>query len=239
MSATSSTTSISARDRARRITSYLDAAVERGSFIVGEQVRRLEAHAGELTGREAVCVSSPAVGLLLLLRTRFTGAVPVLATPATPAGRAIVDGERRLVQRASRLWADAPAGTVLVGELGEQTADPVSASPGSDVAGVVRLLDMRRLDASLRQSWAADRIAAADALVLHASHDYSFAAGDTGIVACDPETARRLRVLRNHGRDGLGTYLHAEVGFNNRMDEVQAGMLLDRLTDGSPSGDAR
>lgn len=239
MSATSSTTSMGARDRARRIVSYLDAAVGRESFIVGEQVRRLEAHVGELTGRDAVCVSSPAVGLLLLLRTRFPGAMPVLATPATPAGRAIVDGERRLVQQASQLWADAPAGTVVVGELGDRTVDPGSASIGSGTAGVVRLLDIRHLDASIRQGWAADRIAAADALILHCSHDYSFTAGDVGIVACAPETARRLRVLRNHGRDGLGTYLHAEVGFNNRMDEVQAELLLDRLLSGSPTRDAR
>lgn len=225
MSATSSTTSTGARDRARRIVAVLDAAVGRDSFIVGEQVRRLEARVGELTGRDAVAVSGPAVGLLLLVRTAFPGAEPVLAAPAGAAARAVVDAERRLVQRASRLWAgDPPAGPVTVAELGDAGTDPAAGA-----APVVRLVDLRDLAAGGPPGWAAARIAAADALVLHAPADWAAAAGDVGVVACAPDTARTLRVLRNHGRSGLGTYLHAAVGFNNRADEVQAALLLDLL----------
>ena len=95
--------------------------------------------------------------------------------------------------------------------------------PGA--AGTVELLDVRQLDLL-----DGDERGAADAVVIHGPHDYAYGAGDFGVVVCAEPVAERLRVLRNHGRDGLGTYLHAEVGFNNRMDEAQAGLLLDRLT---------
>jgi hypothetical protein len=98
----------------------------------------------------------------------------------------------------------------------------------SGAAGIVELIDVRHL--ALLEG---GERSVSDALVIHGPHDYSYGAGDFGIVVCAKAVAERLRVLRNHGRGGLGTYLHAEVGFNNRMDEAQAGLLLDRLTGGA------
>ncbi len=52
--------------------------------------------------------------------------------------------------------------------------------------------------------------------------------GDAGMtVTNDPALAHRLRRLRTHG--GLRAYEHEEVGFNSRIDALQAVVLLAKL----------
>lgn len=49
--------------------------------------------------------------------------------------------------------------------------------------------------------------------------------GDGGMVLLqDPRAAADIRQLRNHG--SKGSYKHEKVGFNSRLDEMQAGILL-------------
>ena len=49
--------------------------------------------------------------------------------------------------------------------------------------------------------------------------------GDGGMVLLqDPLVAADIRQLRNHG--SKGAYKHEKVGFNSRLDEIQAGILL-------------
>jgi len=49
--------------------------------------------------------------------------------------------------------------------------------------------------------------------------------GDGGMVLLkDPLAAADIRQLRNHG--SKGSYKHEKVGFNSRLDEIQAGILL-------------
>ena len=47
------------------------------------------------------------------------------------------------------------------------------------------------------------------------------------VVTQDEELANRLRRLRVHG--GLKTYFHDEVGYNSRLDALQAVVLLAKL----------
>jgi UDP-2-acetamido-2-deoxy-ribo-hexuluronate aminotransferase len=52
--------------------------------------------------------------------------------------------------------------------------------------------------------------------------------GDGGmIVINESRMADRIRELRNHGSSG--SYRHTRVGFNSRLDEIQAGILLVKL----------
>jgi dTDP-4-amino-4,6-dideoxygalactose transaminase len=52
--------------------------------------------------------------------------------------------------------------------------------------------------------------------------------GDGGAIACnDTALAAQLRRLRNHGR--LDRYRHSEIGFNSRLDEIQAAILRVKL----------
>jgi dTDP-4-amino-4,6-dideoxygalactose transaminase len=52
--------------------------------------------------------------------------------------------------------------------------------------------------------------------------------GDGGmIVLKDPSIAGTIRKLRNHG--SKESYIHEKIGFNSRLDEIQAGILLVKL----------
>jgi UDP-2-acetamido-2-deoxy-ribo-hexuluronate aminotransferase len=52
--------------------------------------------------------------------------------------------------------------------------------------------------------------------------------GDGGMITVKSETlADSIRGLRNHG--SKGSYVHESVGFNSRLDEIQAGILLVKL----------
>jgi UDP-2-acetamido-2-deoxy-ribo-hexuluronate aminotransferase len=52
--------------------------------------------------------------------------------------------------------------------------------------------------------------------------------GDGGMVLLnDHAVAEDVRMLRNHG--SRGSYRHESVGFNSRLDEIQAGVLLVKL----------
>ncbi len=49
--------------------------------------------------------------------------------------------------------------------------------------------------------------------------------GDGGmIILNNPKVAETIRELRNHG--SKGSYRHKRVGYNSRLDEIQAGVLL-------------
>ena len=53
--------------------------------------------------------------------------------------------------------------------------------------------------------------------------------GDAGAVTTgDDETAEKIRVLRDHGR--TEKYVHEKVGFNERLDALQAAVLKVKLT---------
>lgn len=52
--------------------------------------------------------------------------------------------------------------------------------------------------------------------------------GDGGLITTDnDEMERQIRLLRNHGSSG--GYIHHYVGFNSRLDELQAAVLLVKL----------
>jgi dTDP-4-amino-4,6-dideoxygalactose transaminase len=54
--------------------------------------------------------------------------------------------------------------------------------------------------------------------------------GEGGVVVTDDaELATAVRMLRNHGQDGVHRFLHHRIGYNSRFDEVMAAVQLQRL----------
>ncbi|MER5262536.1 DegT/DnrJ/EryC1/StrS family aminotransferase [Actinosynnema sp. NPDC002837] len=54
--------------------------------------------------------------------------------------------------------------------------------------------------------------------------------GEGGMVVTgDPALAREVRMLRNHGQDGVHRFVHHRIGYNSRFDEVMAAFQLRRL----------
>ena len=52
--------------------------------------------------------------------------------------------------------------------------------------------------------------------------------GESGIITTsDPETAKRCRMIRDHGQ--AAKYYHDIIGFNGRLDEIQAAVLMVHL----------
>jgi dTDP-4-amino-4,6-dideoxygalactose transaminase len=49
------------------------------------------------------------------------------------------------------------------------------------------------------------------------------------VLTDDAELARQVRMLRNHGQDGVHRFLHHTVGYNSRFDELMALFQLERL----------
>jgi dTDP-4-amino-4,6-dideoxygalactose transaminase len=52
--------------------------------------------------------------------------------------------------------------------------------------------------------------------------------GDAGAVVCDNDFAEHIRSLRNHGQ-GSEKFIANSVGWNSRMDSIQADILLQKL----------
>ncbi|KAF0159245.1 MAG: degT [Syntrophaceae bacterium] len=62
--------------------------------------------------------------------------------------------------------------------------------------------------------------------------------GDGGIVIMhDEEIASKIKMLRNHG--SAVRYYHSEVGYNSRLDEIQAAILRVKLPQIDAANDAR
>ncbi|NLD81439.1 MAG: DegT/DnrJ/EryC1/StrS family aminotransferase [Smithella sp.] len=62
--------------------------------------------------------------------------------------------------------------------------------------------------------------------------------GDGGMVVTrDEQIASKIKMLRNHG--SAVRYYHSEVGYNSRLDEIQAAILRVKLPEIDASNDAR
>ncbi|WP_051116650.1 DegT/DnrJ/EryC1/StrS family aminotransferase [Amycolatopsis nigrescens] len=58
------------------------------------------------------------------------------------------------------------------------------------------------------------------------------------VVTGDPALGEAVRLLRNHGQDGVHRFVHHRIGYNSRFDEIQAAFQLRRYA-GFPARLAR
>src|SRR5215207_1810437 len=227
----------------------LDAAVAgvvgSGGFILGPEVAAFEAAFAEFCGvRRAVGVASGTAAIHLALTALGVGAGDEVATVAhtfTASAEAVahagarprfvdVDEATGAVEGTAAvlpvhlygLPVDMPAILAVAGEAGVPVVEDAAQAHGATLTTA---------DGRVRRAGGAGRLAA-----------FSFypgknlgAFGDAGAVTTDDdELADRVARLRDHGRSSK--YEHAEVGWGERLDALQAAVLrvkLERLEAGN------
>jgi len=225
----------------------IDAAIarvlERGWFVLGEEVRAFEAAfakflgiahvVGCANGTEAIALALQAAGLSpgdeVLLPANTCG--PTLAGVRLAGGRprlADVEPETLTLDAANAEKACTPATKFLL---------PVHLYGGlADVGGLTALASARRLTVvedcaqshgALWNGRSAGSFGAAAAFSFYPSKNLG-AYGDGGAVATnDAGTADRLRQLRQYGWSRRDFAEHE--GWNSRLDELQAAILSAKL----------
>ncbi len=219
------------------------AQLRRGDFILGEAVGRLEETFAEYLGAAAcVGVNSGTDALLIALEALGVGpGDEVITTPFTFAATAEVivrlgarpvfvdidpedfnlDPEKVEAAITKRTKAIVP-----VHLFGQPAAMPqlleIAANHGLVVVEDCAQAAGASLDGRKCGAWGD-----AGCFSFFPSKNLS-GFGDGGMIACaDPEVAARMRALRNHGQ--FARYRYEMVGYNSRLDALQAAMLLVRL----------
>ncbi|HEX8337646.1 MAG TPA: DegT/DnrJ/EryC1/StrS family aminotransferase [Pyrinomonadaceae bacterium] len=223
-------------------------------FILGEDVRLLEAELARYTGAgHAVGCGSGSDALLLALLALDVGAgAEVVTTPFTffATAGAVVRARARPVfaDIEPRTYNIDPARVEEV--LTERTRAVIPVHLYGQCAGMDEILRVCKGRGVRVIEDAAQAIGGVDAAGRSAGSAgdagcFSFyptknlgAAGEAGLVTTnDAGLAERLRRLRVHG--GATEYHHDEVGFNSRLDSLQAAVLRVKLPHLDAWSDAR
>jgi dTDP-4-amino-4,6-dideoxygalactose transaminase len=214
-----------------------------GKFILGERNQAIEqAFAGYCGAAHAVTVSTGTAALqLALLAAGIEPGDEVITTPATfvatIAAIQYVQAVPRLVDVDPVTWNLDPA--ALEAAITPRTRAIVPVHLHGRLANMAAILEIAR---------ARGLVVIEDACQAHGAEAdgrragtfgdlgcFSFypgknlgACGEGGAVVTDrADLAERLRLLRDWGQPRK--YLHAEKGFNARLDEIQAAMLSVKL----------
>jgi dTDP-4-amino-4,6-dideoxygalactose transaminase len=219
--------------------------VDAQKFILGEQVEELEQRIADLSGtRFAVGCASGTDALLLALRALDIGrGDEVITAPFTffaTAGAIHNVGAKPVFadiepdtfnispQAAAAALTPATRAVIPVDLFGQMAAiDAIAAALPQlpIIEDAAQAIGARR---RIGDSWVrAGEKATIGTLSFFPSKNLG-GYGDGGmVVAQDEQLAVRLRRLRVHG--GLRMYHHEEVGYNSRLDALQAAVLLAKL----------
>jgi dTDP-4-amino-4,6-dideoxygalactose transaminase len=225
----------------------LNAAVARvfdsQQFILGEDVRRLEEEVAGYTGTgHAVGCASGSDALLLALLALGVGAGDeVVTTPHTffaTAGSIARTGARPVfVDIEPRTYNIDPARVeaaitertraVLPVHLYGQCAEMDEILAVAERHGLPVVEDAAQAIGAEDRGRRAGSMGAAGCFSFYPTKNLG-AAGEAGIVTTDDaDLAARMRRLRAHG--GATEYQHEELGFNSRLDTLQAAVLRVKL----------
>jgi dTDP-4-amino-4,6-dideoxygalactose transaminase len=213
-------------------------------FILGERTAAFEeALSGTLDGAEVVACSSGTSGLGLILTAMGVGPGDEVVVPAygcAPLGNTVAN------LGATPVFADIDPVTMVVDPaeveraIGPRTKAVMPAHMFSVMADMPRMRQIARRhgvrlveDSAVAQGGMLDGRPAGtwgEAGVFSFVQVKTFGtAGEGGaVVTHDPELARVVRALRNHGQEGP-RFVHQRVGLNSRFDELQAAFQLHRL----------
>lgn len=233
----------------RRLRDGIEAAVrtvlDSNAFVLGEHVQRFEENAaGYLGVRHAIGVGSGTDALLLALRAAGIGPGDEVVVPAFTFFGTV---EAVLHAGARPVFADIDPRTMQLGPAQFERVITPRTRAVIPVHLFGRLAPVRQIGeiaaahgiAVIEDAAQAFGARSADGCVggIGLAAAFSFhptkplgALGDGGMVTThDDDIARRVRELRDHG--AAQRYVHTAVGYNSRLDSVQAAVLAVKLHD--------
>ena len=215
----------------------------RASFILGEEVEAFEEAFARFSGvKHCVAVANGTDALELVLRAAGVGpgdevvlpansfiatALAVARAGATPVLVdcdpvfhliAVEEVARKLTPRTKAILA-----VHLYGQVAPMEELATLAGP----AGILLLEDAAQAHGATRHGRAAGGLGLAAGTSFYPAKNLG-AYGDGGAVLTDSDAvARKVRALRNYGSEAK--YHHPELGFNSRLDTLQAVVLSVKL----------
>ncbi|WP_406151752.1 DegT/DnrJ/EryC1/StrS family aminotransferase [Streptomyces sp. NBC_01012] len=231
----------------------LERVFDNGKFSHGAQVSEWEEALSAYTGaRFAIGVNSGTDALILLLRACGLRPgdevlVPAYSFFATASSVVLAGGTPRFVDIDPVTYAMDPRALaaaitpacrfVMPAHLFHRTADMAAIGAVAEAHGLTVVEDSAEAIGMRREGRHAGLYGAGGVLSFFPSKTLG-ALGDAGAVLTDdPELARAVGALRHHGRSGptLDDFPAIStgsswVGTNSKMDDVQAAVLLARLT---------
>ena len=227
--------------------------VENTSFILGPQVRAFEAAFAEYAGaRACIGVNSGTAALQLALMAAGIGAGDEVIVPSFTF---FATAEAVSVLGATPIFVDVdPASYTVTAATIERAITPRTRAvipvhlygQAADLDPILELAKTHHLHVieDAAQAHGAEyngkrvgALGSAGCFSFYPSKNLG-AYGEAGaIVTNDEELATRLRLLRDHG--STSKYAHAIVGYNFRMEEIQAAVLNVKLPHLDDWNDAR
>ncbi len=230
-------------DIREEVLSEVAAVIESGQYILGKKVSQFEQKAAEYIGaKHAIGVASGTDALHLSLKALGIGpGDEVITTPFTFFSTV----EAIVYLNATPVLADIEPGTFNIdpAKIEEKITPRTKALIPVHIFGCPAAMDgileiagkyNLKVVEDCAQSFGATlggrktgSLGDAGCFSFYPSKNLG-AYGDGGLVCVDSDSlATEIRLLRNHGSSG--GYMHSAVGFNSRLDELQAAILLVKL----------
>ncbi len=221
----------------------LRAVFDSGKFILGTQLRRFENEVAEyLKVPHALGCASGTASLFLAMRALDIGPGDEVIVPdfgfIAPVEAVIYTGATPvLCDVFSHNFLIDPAAVGMA--LTERTRAIIAIHLFGQAADVSRLLEIAekagiKLIEDCAQAFGAEHLKRKVGSIGHLGCHSFFptknlgGCGDGGMVTThDSRLAEKILLLRNHGCDGR--HLHQMVGYNSRLDEIQAAILRIKL----------
>lgn len=149
----------------------------------------------------------------------YAGAVPVFCDVDPQTGNIdVADAERRVSRRTK---------AIIPVHLFGGPADLDRLGAFADAHGLVLIEDAAQAHGARHNGKFVGSFGASGCFSFYPGKNLG-AAGEAGaVVTNNPETAERMRALRNHGQSRR--YVHELIGYNYRMDGIQGLVLTEKL----------
>jgi len=237
----------------KKLQKSLETILKSGHFILGENVRNLEERMAQLCGTKfAVALASGSDALWLALEAMQVGpGDEVITTPFT----FIATATSILKAGARPVFADIDSRTFQIDP--EKVRQAVTSrtkaiipvhlfglcAPMKELKALAESRGIKLVEDAAQSLGAffegkpAGSMGNAGALSFYPTKNLG-AAGDAGMVVTqDKNIADRIRILRGHG--ATQKYFHEYAGWNSRLDEIQAALLLVKCSQLKKRLDAR